>query len=108
MPGTSHAFSQQVPAKFRRDMGYSEPEFYRLLNAAIGDYQYTKEGQNVSIEHPEKANSLQLSVIELPDRVLGAFRIKRVDVQFFFQSFSAAERTQFMQRFDSRYQRGGG
>ncbi len=89
-------------------MGYSESEFYRLLDAAIGDYQYVKEGQYSFVTHPQKVNSLQLSVTPLPDRVLGAFRIKRVEVVFSFNDFSATERKTFMQRFDSRYQRGGG
>lgn len=108
MAEKSHAFSRDVPERFERDMGYNESEFYRILPAAIGAYQYQKNGTSITVSHPQNQHQLILNVSPLPDRVLGAFRIQRVDVQFSFSNMNLAERVQFMQRFDRRYQRGGG
>lgn len=108
MAEKSHAFSQSIPERFERDMGYNLKEFFRVLPAAIGDYQFSKNNAHVEITHPDNQHQLKLVVSELPDRLLGAFRIPRVDVQFSFSNMTADERRQFMQRFDSRFQRGGG
>ena len=104
----SHAFSLTVPETFARDMGYSEKEFFRVLPNALGDYQYLKDGARVEITHPDKHHQIQLGLHELPDRQLGAFRIQRIGVRFTFSNMNADERLAFMQRFDRRFQRGGG
>ena len=104
----SHAFSLDVPERFERDMGYNESEFYRILPAAIGEFQYQTEGNRITIAHPEHDGKLLITVSTLPDRVLGAFRIQRIDVQFSFSNMDDDARSKFMQRFDRRYQRGGG
>ncbi len=108
MAKKSHAFSRNVPERFERDMGYSESEFFRILPAALGEYQSTTSGNTTLITHPDNTRQLQLEVTPLPDRVLGAFRIRRIDVQFTFSNIDDAARSQFMQRFDRRFQRGGG
>ena len=105
----SHAFSQEVPQKFRRDMGYNTKEFFRLLSAAIGDnYSFLQNNEQVVISHNTAVKSLQLTLTTLPDRVLGSFRIEHIEVEFGFEGFDAQERGVFMHRFDRRYQRGGG
>ncbi len=104
----SHAFSLSVPESFERDMGYSEKEFFRVLPAAIGEYQYIKNGLEVEVTHPDKPHSLKLTLSVLPDRQLGAVRIQRIGVQFAFTNMSTDERLTFMRRFDRRFQRGGG
>ncbi len=97
-----------VSDDFTRDMGYSEKDFYRTLPSAIGEYGYTKEGQLVTVTHPDKDHVLLLNVAPLPDRVLGFIRIERVEASFSFRDFSTVERDQFMAGFDLRFQRGGG
>jgi len=104
----SHAFSQNVPERFERDMGYSESEFYRILPAALGEYQFTTANNITDIRHTDNNHQLQITVSPLPDRVLGAFRIQRIDVQFAFTNMDAEARSALMQRFDRRFQRGGG
>jgi len=104
----SHAFSRDVPERFERDMGYNESEFHRILPAAIGDYQHLVDGKQITVSHPDNSQQLLLTVTPLPDRVLGAFRIERIDVQFQFLNMDANARSAFMQHFDRRYQRGGG
>lgn len=104
----SHAFSRDVPERFERDMGYNESEFHRILPAAIGDYHHLVDGKQITVSHPDNNHQLVLMVTPLPDRVLGAFRIQRIDVQFAFYNMDANTRSTFMQHFDRRYQRGGG
>ena len=108
MAEKSHAYAEQVPIRFERDMGYSEQAFFRVLPSALGDYQYRKQGRQVLIDHPEHPHRIRLEVTPLPDRRLGGFRIERIDVQFELLDMSAEERRAFMRRFDRRFQRGGG
>ena len=89
-------------------MGYNEKEFFRVLPAAIGDFQFTVAGDFVHINHPEKDHALELQLTPLPDRCLGLIRIQHIDVQFSFSNMNQNERNQFMFRFDRRFQRGGG
>ena len=89
-------------------MGYSEENFYRTLSSAIKDYQYSRNGNEVTITHPQKAHVLLLNVTPLPDRVLGGFRIARVEVRFMFKDFAVDDRDEFMVDFDRCFQRGAG
>lgn len=85
-------------------MGYNESEFYRISPTAPGEYQHITKGNKTTVSYPDKEEQLILDVIPLPNWVLGAFRIQRIDVQFQFLYMDAATRSQFMQRFDRRYQ----
>lgn len=108
MAEKSHAYAEQVPIRFERDMGYSENEFFRVLPSALGRYRYRKQDQRLLIDHPEQPHRIQLEIRPLPDRRLGSFRIERIEVQFELLDMSAEERKAFMRRFDRRFQRGGG
>lgn len=103
-----HAFSREVPERFERDMGYNEKEFFRVLPAAIGDYQHSVAGNTIHIKHPDNDQALELRITPLPDRRLGLIRIQHIDVQFLFSNMTPEQRNQFMFRFDRRFQRGGG
>ena len=89
-------------------MGYSKENFYRTLATAVRDYGYTRDGNSVTITHPDKKHVLLLNVEPLPDRVMGGFRIERVEVSFKFKDFSAEDRDKFMVGFDRSFQRGAG
>lgn len=108
MAEKSHAYAEQVPARFERDMGYSEKEFFRVLPSALGDYRYRLQGNRILIDHPDNSHQVLLEITPLPDRRLGAFRIERIDVQFELLNMNDDERAAFMRRFDRRFQRGGG
>ncbi len=103
-----HAYSDRVPERFERDMGYNEKEFFRVLPAAVGDYQHIVSGDTVHISHPDNDQTLKLRITPLPDRCLGLIRIQHIDVQFSFLNMTEDQRNQFMHRFDRRFQRGGG
>lgn len=105
---TSHAFSKNVPEIFKRDMGYNEKEFFRVLPAAAGEYQFSRNNNSIEITHPDNQHLIKLDLSVLPDRLLGAIRIQRMGVQFSFSNMNDDERLKFMQHFDSRFQRGGG
>lgn len=104
----SHAFSQHIPEIFERDMGYNEKEFFRVLPAAVGEYQFSRNENSIEITHHDNQHLIKLDLSALPDRLLGSIRIQRMGVQFSFSNMDDKERRKFMQRFDSRFQRGGG
>ena len=93
---------------FRRDMGYSEAEFFRVLPRAISGYAYTVTGNRVTISSIDEARRLTLELRRLPDRRIGMISVPRLEVSFSFENFSDAERREFMRGFDQSYQRGGG
>ena len=93
---------------FKRDMGYSETEFFRILPSALKGFTYTVDGNRVSINGVDKDQGLEMIVSRLPDRKIGMIRIPRIEVEFSFHNFSENERKQFMTNFDRSYQRGGG
>lgn len=93
---------------FKRDMGYSEQEFFRILPSAVSGYTHRVEGNRVIISSSDKNQQLQLIINQLPDREIGMIRIPRIEVEFAFDNFSAGERKKFITRFDHSYQRGGG
>jgi len=103
-----HAFADKVPEHFERDMGYNDKEFFRVLPAAIGDFQYSVTGNTVRISNPDNNQTLELRITPLPDRRLGLIRIQHIDVLFSFSNMNEDERNKFMHRFDRRFQRGGG
>jgi len=96
------------PVIFNRDMGYSAAEFYRILPAAIRDYDLHITGNEVVITPRRGNHQLRLLVTPLPDRILANMRLPHIDVRFEFLNFSEQQRKDFMQAFDRSYQRGGG
>lgn len=94
--------------KFKRDMGYSAAEFFRILPSAVGGYEHTVDDGRVVIRHPDEDRELVLRVSELPERRIGMMRIPRIEVEFTFHNFPPRERQGFLIAFDRSYQRGGG
>ena len=93
---------------FKRDMGYSATDFFRILPSAIKGYIYTIEANTITINGVDRDQSVELIVKPLPDREIGMIRIPRIEVEFSFSNFSEKERKEFMANFDRSYQRGGG
>lgn len=93
---------------FKRDMGYSESEFFRILPSAIAGYASSVEGNRVLITQPHTKQVLVLEIRGLPDRQIGNIRIPRLEVTFTFSNFADAERKAFLAGFDRSFQRGGG
>ena len=96
------------PYVFHRDMGYSAEEFFRILPAAVRNYELTVSGHAAMITANQNDHVLQLTVTPLPDRVLGNMRLPHIDVRFEFLNFTTQQCEDFMKAFDRSYQRGGG
>ena len=94
--------------EFKRDMGYTVKEFYRILPSAVGDHEFAVEGDRVVVRAPDQDRELVLRINQLPDRKIGMIRIPRIEVDFTFHHFSARERKEFLVVFDRSFQRGGG
>ena len=93
---------------FHRDMGYSVEEFFRVLRAAVRDYELSVSDHVAVITVGHDNHVLRLSVTPLPDRILGNMRLPHIDVCFEFINFTKQQREDFMKAFDRSYQRGGG
>lgn len=93
---------------FKRDMGYSVEEFFRILPSAVGDHEYMAEGGRIVVRPRQQDRELVLKINALPDRKIGMIRIPRIEVDFCFQNFSRQERREFLVAFDRSFQRGGG
>lgn len=93
---------------FKRDMGYSATDFFRILPSALKGYTHTIEDNEVTVNGDGGDQKVQLVVKPLPDRTIGMIRIPRIEVEFSFHNFSEKERKEFMVHFDRSYQRGGG
>ena len=93
---------------FKRDMGYSVAEFFRILPSAVEGHDYTVDGCGVVIRPPGGERKLVLRVAELPERRIGMIRIPRIEVDFSFHDFTDEQRKAFLTAFDRSFQRGGG
>lgn len=93
---------------FERDMGYSVAEFFRILPNAVGDYDYSIDGDRIEIRPAAGSRRLELRVRELPERKIGMIRIPRIQLAFRFEQFTPEERREFLAAFDRSFQRGGG
>ncbi len=92
--------------RFERDMGCTEAEWLGWLPAAIGDHPWTRQGQSLSADIAP--GQLRLSWHQGEPRKIALARIPRLLVTFEFTHLDAAQRLQFMKRFDLYMQRGGG
>ena len=94
------------PEQFERDMGCTETEWMGWLPAALGDHPWVREGS--SLQAGIGPGSLRIAWATAPPRVIGLFRIPRLQVQFVFSGLPDSQRHAFMKRFDLYMQRGGG
>ena len=111
----------QYPAQFVRDMGCTEPEWLKWLQAALPDFPWHQargqaqvplcvqpDATGVSSVLPNEHGVLHLNWKTLPTRQIALMRIPRLQVEFRFEGLSDGARTHFMRRFDLLTQRGGG
>lgn len=88
-------------------MAISVSEWLDRLPLAIGPWPWERlSGSAASVQVLD--GRLLLRWQPLPDRVIGLMRLPRLAVAFRFEGLTAAQRGQFMRRFDLALQRGGG
>lgn len=87
-------------------MGLTHSEFFRTLPAAMGELPYTVIDHQVQAHQDGKQLSIRLDPQQ--ERRIALLRIPYTWVHFEFNDYSQSEIDQFMDYFNSRFQRGGG
>mgnify|MGYP003444830441 FL=1 len=87
-------------------MTISQPEFLRLLPAAVDGATFTVSGGEFS--HGDAGRGWRITLTPLPDLVIGLIRLTRQQAVFAFRGYSSGEIAAFFRRFDLYFARGGG
>lgn len=87
-------------------MGLTHSEFFRTLPAAMGEHPYTVVDHQVQAHQGGKQLSIRLDPQQ--ERRIALLRIPYTWVHLEFNGYSQNEIDQFMDYFNSRFQRGGG
>ena len=98
-------------AVFSREMGCTEVEWLGWLSAAIGAHAWERDASSVLIRLQEEGvllGTLRIDWQQAAPRAIAQVRIPCLKVNFCFDGLDAAQRYQFMHRFDLYMQRGGG
>ena len=91
---------------FSREMGLTHAEFFRTLPAAMGGQDYVVAGSRVSVENGDRR--LTISLDPEGERRIALLRLPVTRVTFEFSGYTQQDIDAFMQRFERRFQRGGG
>ena len=92
-------------------MGCTPQEWLGWLPQAIGSHPWQRQGDNVDIQIHENGvflGHLRIEWQAAAPRRIALVQIPRLLVRFTFAGLDAAQRYQFMRRFDLYMQRGGG
>jgi hypothetical protein len=91
---------------FRRslEMSLSREEFFRLLPAAVGEF----EADGDSVRGAERNGTWVIRLIQLADHRVGSVAIARHRVEISVEALTEAEAEAFMDRFHRGFLRGGG
>lgn len=93
----------------KREMGYTRPEFMRTLPSALHDYDYTVEGDVITIIAPEApGKSMTITLGSEAVRKIAMIRIPYMHVDFDFTQVEAAVHKRFLAQFDLYFKKGGG
>jgi hypothetical protein len=95
--------------QFDREMGCTVAEWLMWLPAAMGDAEWTQQGDAVHASIPATPGAtLHLYWRVGEPRRIALMVMPRLHVNFVFSGLSDAQRYTFMKRFDLYMQRGGG
>ena len=93
----------------KREMGYTRVEFMRTLPSALHDYEYTVEGDVVTIIAPEAAGkTMTIRLGSEAIRAIAMIRIPYIHVDFDFSQVEEAVHKRFLAQFDLYFKKGGG
>jgi hypothetical protein len=99
--------SEDIPAYFEREQGYTEADWQRTLPGAV-------RGHALAWPAPAQAvvkigpGTLQLEWAVLPPRRIALMSMPRLAVRYRFEGVDAEARRTFMRYFDLYTHRGGG
>jgi hypothetical protein len=94
------------PETFERDVGYSDTEWRRAIQRAVGDCPIHIEGSTAQVQ--VDAGILDLQWRPLPNRTIALLSMPRLAVSFEFKGVGPEARYAFMRGFDLKTQKGGG
>ena len=87
-------------------MTISQPEFLRLLPAAVDGATFTVS--NGEFSYGNAGRGWRITLTPLPDLAIVLIRLPRQRVVFAFRGYAADEIAAFFRRFDLYFARGGG
>ena len=87
-------------------MTISQPEFLRLLPAAVDGATFTVSGGEFS--HGDAGRGWRITLTPLPDLAIALIRLPRQRVVFSCRGHATDEIAAFFRRFDLYFARGGG
>ncbi len=101
------------PFTLVREMSVTAHDFLRLVPAAAR--AATKDNGETPVVTTESGaligegdKRVEITLTEMAEKRLGAFRLPRIETRFIFHGYTEEERTVFLERFDQVTQRGGG
>jgi hypothetical protein len=103
--GGTEAVSRQV-VRFAKDMGITHAEFFRTMQSLIAGEDVELDARGLTIRRGPARIEIRLG----PEgtRALGRFQLPRTEVEFVFRNCPDGEIAAFVERFDTRFRRGGG
>lgn len=101
------------PAVFTYEMGYTQGEFGRVLNAGFTNDRSPYACQPESprgwhVTHKEQSIQVSIQLTALPERVLGAIALPVLQVRFEVTNASAKQTDEFFDKFFKYFHKGGG
>lgn len=93
----------------KREMGYTRKEFMRTLPSALHDYNYSVEGETITISAPEAADkTMTITLGSEAIRKIAMIQIPYIHVDFDFSQVDEAVHRRFLTQFDLYFKKGGG
>ena len=90
----------------RKEMGYTNKEFMRLLPKAVGQTDLQIHDNEIHVH--EGDGLLRIQIGDESERRLGNFRLPLLPVSLIFTGFSEPQIESALDRFWRAYQKGGG
>ena len=92
--------------RFSRESGLTHAEFFRSLPAALDHHPFSVDGDRVVVDYGDRRITIVLGPQQV--RRIAMLEIPYTILHFSFDGFSPAQRTEFMDRFNLYFRRGGG
>ncbi|ETX03610.1 MAG: hypothetical protein ETSY2_32990 [Candidatus Entotheonella gemina] len=89
-----------------KEMGLTHREFYRTFPSVAGEWAWRVADDVVTLDHPSGPVTIYLE----PERrrTIALISLPATTLRFEFATHDQAEVDAFIQRFDTRFRRGGG
>jgi hypothetical protein len=96
------------PIVIEKEMGFTRLEFFNQFKFFSKEISYTIVDNAISISLDENDAKVIINLNELSNRILGSLKLPRLSVQFIFNHCSELQQKEFIKKFDTSFQKGGG